>query len=373
MNRHSTDFPTTAPTAAEPASVEPTTSQRIAFELAEKNDSLTSREEDEVLSRLLALRRDGRGTAAARRTRFILSLAAGFATVLGVGLLYLNFRSGSTITLADGSIVFPGTPDLVQVKKDEHAGIRVHQNPGRARYEVVPRPKRPFLVMADGIDVEVRGTIFEVDSNEVRVRVTVERGLVAIRGRNGEVLVRPGETREMSRTPTSDPPRVTATATEDRTGVDPVTAVQESENTESMPFAKRGVAVKASQQTQGSTGEQDDFEAAQEARSRKDDATARALLQKFILSRPRDPRIVSAYFLLGRVERAQGAHAAAAVAFGKAATRAAGGTLAAEALIEEFASLEASGQRDLARKAASRYLRQFPDGPARQRMTEFLK
>ena len=83
---------------------------------------------------------------------------------------------------------------------------------------------------------------------------------------------------------------------------------------------------------------------------------------------PRDPRVASAEFTLGRVERARGRPAAAAEAFARCMRFAPGGTLAAEALAEEAAAWWSAGQQQRAADAARRYLARYPRGPRADKM-----
>ena len=75
------------------------------------------------------------------------------------------------------------------------------QSAGRVRYEVPPLPDRAFVVFAGGVRVQVKGTVFVVDIDAGKVTVKVERGLVRVAAKSGEVALGAGD--ELS-TPADD-------------------------------------------------------------------------------------------------------------------------------------------------------------------------
>jgi transmembrane sensor len=87
-----------------------------------------------------------------------------------------------------------------------------------------------------------------------------------------------------------------------------------------------------------------------------------------IASYPGDPRLASALFTLGRVERARGKHAAAAEAFARCHKVAPHGSLAEDALAEEAVSWRSAGDGARAKAAAQRYMKLHPGGAHAARM-----
>jgi transmembrane sensor len=95
-----------------------------------------------------------------------------------------------TVRLADGSVVRLGPESAIDVAyAGSERGIRLLQ--GRAFFEVVPDPARPFRVRTELVDTTVLGTAFEVRLDERGADVAVRRGLVRVAGSDGAPL--PGE------------------------------------------------------------------------------------------------------------------------------------------------------------------------------------
>jgi TolA-binding protein len=88
---------------------------------------------------------------------------------------------------------------------------------------------------------------------------------------------------------------------------------------------------------------------------------------------PHDPRAVSAWFILGRVEGQQGRHDDAARAFANCRARSPSGPLAEDALAEEAAAWQKAGQAARAQAAARKYLALYPAGAHAARLRPFLE
>jgi transmembrane sensor len=115
------------------------------------------------------------------------------------------------------------------------------------------------------------------------------------------------------------------------------------------------------------------FDEVAQARAQGELGVAAAKLRELTHKFPRDPRVASAEFTLGRVERARGRHRQAAEAFARCAAFAPKGTLAEEALSEEASSWLADGDRSQAAAAARRYLSLYPRGGRADRMRSILE
>ena len=84
-----------------------------------------------------------------------------------------------TVRLADGSVVQLGPESAIDVAyAGNERGIRLLQ--GKAFFEVVPDPARPFQVRTDLVDTTVLGTAFEVRLDDRGADVAVRRGLVRV-------------------------------------------------------------------------------------------------------------------------------------------------------------------------------------------------
>lgn len=107
-----------------------------------------------------------------------------------------------TVPLADGSVVRLGPESAIDVAyAGNERSIRLLQ--GRAFFEVVPDPARPFRVRTDLVDATVLGTAFEVRLDRRGTDVAVRRGLVRVDNNDGAPLagekLKPGDWVRMAR------------------------------------------------------------------------------------------------------------------------------------------------------------------------------
>ncbi|GAA0629074.1 FecR family protein [Brevundimonas kwangchunensis] len=125
-----------------------------------------------------------------------LAAAAAVALAVGVGTSFIgdpaqHYQAGDqprTIQLEDGS----------QIVLNRHSEMTVHMkrgsreitlDDGEAAFDVAHDASRPFIVSADGHDVRVLGTAFNVLSHDGRFSVGVARGVVSVTPK-GEGLFR---------------------------------------------------------------------------------------------------------------------------------------------------------------------------------------
>ena len=106
---------------------------------------------------------------------FILLLAAWFIIANSNGKIYNSERS-SIASLEDGSKVWMKEGSKIEFK--EKSNKRLIELQGKAYFEVAKDDKKPFTVIADGLEVRVVGTIFTVDSKEKAVYV--KEGIVEV-------------------------------------------------------------------------------------------------------------------------------------------------------------------------------------------------
>jgi transmembrane sensor len=83
----------------------------------------------------------------------------------------------------------------VGIERNRPLQIALRLESGSARFDVVPNQKREFVVRAGSVEVGVLGTIFDVERDHGRVRVSVSRGKVRVRQLNepGASIVKAGE------------------------------------------------------------------------------------------------------------------------------------------------------------------------------------
>ena len=86
--------------------------------------------------------------------------------------------------LADGSeITLHGESVIHSINIDEN--IREVRLEGKAYFDIKRDESRPFIIWTDNARIEVLGTSFVIDSDDVHTEVSVESGLVA--------LIKPGD------------------------------------------------------------------------------------------------------------------------------------------------------------------------------------
>jgi transmembrane sensor len=98
------------------------------------------------------------------------------------------------LRLHDGSIATPlDAASVLAVREDSPGRVALALDRGRARFEVAPRPGRPFEVQMGEVTVTVVGTVFTVDRVADRIGVSVERGTVRVDWKVGAQELHAGE------------------------------------------------------------------------------------------------------------------------------------------------------------------------------------
>jgi transmembrane sensor len=247
----------------------------------------------------------------------------------------------SKMMLADGSEAVLSPDARVQIEEQGEEQVRIAQTAGSVRYDVVPNPKRKFAVKVGDVTVNVLGTAFRVTLENQKVTVVVDRGHVEVEGpapdggtRKTELHV--GDSLQVAAFFPKDLPAPSTTAVVEKKPAAP---------TVDQLLAKADEARAAHRYDEAATA-------------------LRSLIQLY----PSDPRVASASFTLGRVERSRGRHAAAAEAFARCYKAAPHGALAEDAMAEEAISWKSAGDAGKAKAAAKRYLASHPSGPHAARM-----
>jgi transmembrane sensor len=256
----------------------------------------------------------------------------------------------SLLSLADGSKAHLRPGAVLEPLEQSRQVVRIAQRLGEVRYEVVPDIARPFVVVARDVEIQVMGTVFTVNVEDDGVKVSVERGRVAVLNGARRVELASGETFRLS------------TAASASTG-----ALPSEQRTAELPSSRvESAATKPAPSADLSAG--DLLGQADAARSRGDLAAAERLLATLIARHPQAPQATSATFSLGRIQSARGNFAAAARTFQALRQRAPSGPLAEDALAEAANASALSGQAGAARSLADQYLSQYPKGAHAERM-----
>lgn len=271
------------------------------------------------------------------------------ADVEAMAMPSIPFATWPELRLPDDSVaqLRYGARVDVDVQRDEL--VRLVQHSGQVRYEVTPDRTRAFVVDAAGVEVRVVGTIFTVTlaDDARRVAVEVERGLVEVDNGMRVAELGPGDRLSLEVDEADD-----EVVMLDVTDVEPT------------PRAARPIAPAPSVEAL--------LAEADAARARGELPRAASALSELVRHHSSDPRAYSAYFQLGKVERARGRHAAAAAAFAKCWKRAPQGVLAEDARAEAAVSWHAAARDDRAREAAEGYLARHPSGTHFSRMRSLL-
>lgn len=302
--------------------------------------------EQRVLARIQEARR-----ARPRRSPIVWVFAAAAAVLLVAGvalklqpkapveLAKVEAPAPPKLVLADGSEATLTADAHVKVEEQTTDRVTLVQSVGEVRYEVKPNPARRFAVRAGDVTVRVTGTAFTVKLEQKTVRVKVERGSVEVDDGARTTMLVATESIEVAAYRVEPVPA-------------PSTAVEPSDK----PVKPAPPSVESL------------LSKADEARAAHKNDEAAEALRTLVTLYPKDPRVSSALFTLGRVERARGRHAAAAQSFQRCHQVAPHGALAEDALAEEASSWKSAGETAKAKTAASQYLKLYPGGAHVARM-----
>jgi transmembrane sensor len=98
------------------------------------------------------------------------------------GATVSQIEGGQRVELADDSLILTNPEGRLEVLENSPAQLALHLSHGGARFEVTPGTGRHWRVETGEVSVEVVGTVFSVTRQGSTVHVTVERGVVVVRG-----------------------------------------------------------------------------------------------------------------------------------------------------------------------------------------------
>jgi len=292
------------------------------------------------------------------------------------------------VRLADGSTAVPfgGHEGSLAVVEDTPQRIVVALAKGGARFDVIPRPERVFLVRAGEVTVSVLGTAFSVERVADRVGVTVTRGTVQVDWGAGARRLATGQRRLVAGEDGWFPPLVVSPAAAEEPAVvpakeaDPVRHKRKlAKDDAAAPAPAPAVSTPAAETTDEATAP-----AAPDAAKLLADADRARLagryeegvasLRRLVREYPGDQRAPLAAFSLGRILLGE-LHrpAQAAMAFARARALAPDGPLAEDALAREVEAWARAGDLDRARARGAEYLRLYPNGTRAADVTEAVR
>ncbi len=137
------------------------------------------------------------------------NIAASIIFFAGIGLLFvlLNNKNTERIslkttnntlekTLPDGSVVFLNTNTILSYSADFQGDTREITLVGEAFFDVQRNESKPFVIHANGSDVRVLGTSFNVKAYTKSVKVSVKSGKVSFKNKAKETFLVRGEEAE---------------------------------------------------------------------------------------------------------------------------------------------------------------------------------
>jgi transmembrane sensor len=261
--------------------------------------------------------------------------------------------AGRELRLADGSLAIPlDDGSEITVREDAPRRVAIELARGRGRFEVAPRPERPFSVSAGDVTITVIGTVFTVERIADRIGVTVTRGRVLVDWGVGSRQLGAGEDGWFPPLVVEAPAPAAASAPSSARPRDRSRAVARTEPS-SAP-----AAVTPARATAESL-----LAAADAARLQGRAEEGAALLRKILQDHRADPRAPLAAFTLGRVLLMElGQPRQAAAAFAEARALAPDGPFAEDALAREVEAWARAGDDAKTRARARDYLRSYPSG-----------
>ncbi len=277
----------------------------------------------------------------------------------------LRFSDGSTVTmLAPGTVVSP-----ISVN-DEQTHLQLVK--GAARFVVTPRALPHFRVQAHAVDVEVLGTVFELEREGDLTHVRVEEGLVLVRWPGGAAEVASGQAGWFppvapAAAPAEVPARAPATNAQPRSQADWRRLAHKQEFSAAWDVLER-----ERQQVKDEPG--DLLLAADAARLGGRPTKAVPYLHRVVKRHPRDARAPAAAFTLGRLYLdTLASPRKAAEAFAEAYRLAPQGPLAEDAAYRQVEALVRSDDLTAATNMLKVYARKHPDGARLQRLEKLLR
>ncbi len=286
----------------------------------------------------------------------------------------LEFADGSRAYVRDDK-------SQVVVARAETAVTEVALARGRARFVITPNPTRRFRVAAGPVEVEVLGTVFEVDRTVDGTRVEVERGRVAVVWPGGRTELGAGDGQLFAN---SIDPQAAAPEPEPQPSGSADTTSDADESAERAAPAPRSPRASGAQNWR-QHAEQGDFSrafalltkerarvaddveelllAADSARLSGHAAQSLPYLRKVVDMHDRDPRAPLAAFTLGSVLMHQlGRPREAEAAYARARALAPAGSLAQDALARQVEAAHRAGDTARARELARQYIERYPEG-----------
>ena len=134
----------------------------------------------------------------------LMRIAAVLVLMLGGGYFIYNQQNNKMLvveselavrieTLPDGSVVTLNKNASISYPKKFSGNTRSVVLNGEAFFNITPNKEKPFIIEANGVDIKVVGTSFNVKSGIAKTEVIVETGIVEVSKNNNVVRLSPKE------------------------------------------------------------------------------------------------------------------------------------------------------------------------------------
>jgi len=283
-------------------------------------------------------------------------------------------RLDGAIALDDGSTVTPSAGARLTLVRNDPEAITWALEAGRARFSVTPGGPRAWRVLAGEVEVQVVGTIFEVDRGDAETTVHVERGRVEVTHPTGTRLLTAGTRFRFPNAPAHPPVPLPV----------PVPLPESPIEMETEPETEPESESESGSESETETGSESESESesepaplvsaeqamavADEARREGREREAASILERASQLRG-DPAAGLAAFTLGRLELDRlNRPARAARAFSRALDLSLPPRLREDAAARLVDAHVAAGDERAAALAANFYLRDYPNGRHRARV-----
>ncbi|MBC6112055.1 FecR family protein [Pedobacter fastidiosus] len=174
------------------AKLEPTDHNRATLVLSDGRSVELSKNENQKLSEIA-------GTSITNKNKELLSYQQdgnANATEQIFNKLIIPRGAEYKLALADGTVVMINSASVLRFPVNINAtnSRNVYLEQGEAYFKVAKNPNKPFIVHANGMDVRVLGTTFNVNTYTKTIRTTLVEGRVEAQNANNQkVILSPNE------------------------------------------------------------------------------------------------------------------------------------------------------------------------------------
>lgn len=177
----------TEPVPLATASIMPTDHKRATLVLSDGSEIELSKKSGKTLS-------IDAGTSIISKTEDVLSYQQNetvSANKTAFNKLIVPRGAEYKLALADGTLIMVNSASVIRFPVNINDGDNrtVYLESGEAYFKVANNPSKPFIVHANGMDIQVLGTTFNVNTYSNNTRTTLVEGKVAAKGANNQQII----------------------------------------------------------------------------------------------------------------------------------------------------------------------------------------